>query len=76
MVHQEKKLKEITQYQQILTAACMVIASIAIPSSLNAAEIKIGIVNTERVLIESAPAIRAQKKIEKEFLSRDQELKK
>jgi outer membrane protein len=76
MVHQEKKLKEITQYQQILTAACMVIASIAIPSSLNAAEIKIGIVNTERVLIESAPAVRAQKKIEKEFLPRDQELKK
>ena len=54
----------------------MVIASIAIPCTLNAAEIKIGIVNTERVLIESAPAVRAQKKIEKEFLPRDQELKK
>ncbi len=39
-------------------------------------EIKIGIVNTERVLRESAPAIAAQKRIEKEFAARDQNLQK
>lgn len=39
-------------------------------------EIKIGIVNTERVLRESAPAIEAQKRIEKEFAARDQNLQK
>ena len=37
---------------------------------------KIGFVSTERVLREAAPAVKAQKKIEKEFLIRDQELQK
>src|SRR5437870_13156553 len=35
---------------------------------------KIGYVNTERILREAAPAVRAQKKIEAEFQKRDQEL--
>jgi outer membrane protein len=35
---------------------------------------KIGYVNTERILREAAPAVRAQKKIEAEFQRRDQEL--
>ena len=42
----------------------------------HADEIKIGVVDTERILAESAPAVRALKKIEKEFLPRDQEIKK
>ena len=37
---------------------------------------KIGFVSTERVLREATPALKAQKKIEKEFLVRDQELQK
>ena len=41
-----------------------------------AAELKIGFVNTERVFREAAPAQHAQKKLEKEFASRDQELQK
>lgn len=41
-----------------------------------AADFKVGVVDTERVLRESAPAIRAEKKIEKEFSGRDQEIKK
>jgi outer membrane protein len=40
------------------------------------AQPKIGFVSTERILKESAPAIRAQKKIESEFAKRDQELAK
>lgn len=41
-----------------------------------AADFKVGVVDTERVLRESAPAIKAEKKIEKEFSGRDQEIKK
>ena len=37
---------------------------------------KIGYVNTERILREAAPAVRAQRKIEAEFQKRDQELAK
>jgi outer membrane protein len=41
-----------------------------------ASEYKIGFVNTERVFREAAPAQKAQKKLEKEFAVRDQELQK
>lgn len=54
--------------------AAMILAASA--SASFADEIKIGIVNTERVLRESTPAIAAQKRIEKEFASRDQNLQK
>lgn len=40
------------------------------------AELKVGVVNTERILKESAPAVRAAKKLEKEFAARDQEIQK
>jgi len=38
------------------------------------AQAKVGFVNTERILRDAVPAQRAQKKIEAEFLKRDQEL--
>ncbi len=57
-------------------AACIVLASASGFLCAHANEIKIGVVDTERVLAESAPAVRALKKIEKEFLPRDQEIKK
>ena len=41
-----------------------------------ASDFKVGVVDTERVLRESAPAMRAESKIEKEFSGRDQEIKK
>ena len=40
------------------------------------ADFRVGIVNTERILRESTPAVKAEKKIEKEFSGRDQEIKK
>ena len=43
---------------------------------VSAAEMKIGFVNTERVFRESAPAVRASKKLEKEFAARDQDIQK
>jgi len=42
----------------------------------SAAELKIGFVNTERVFRDSQLAIKAQKKLEKEFHSREQEIQK
>ncbi len=63
-------------WQRSLTAACFLFASAWGTVDAQADEIKIGVVDTERVLAESAPALRALKKIEKEFLPRDQELKK
>ena len=41
-----------------------------------AGDFKVGVVDTERVLRESAPAMKAESKIEKEFSGRDQEIKK
>lgn len=44
--------------------------------SVAAAEVKIGYVNTERVYREAQPALNAQKKLEREFATREAELKK
>ncbi len=41
-----------------------------------AGDFRVGMVDTERILRESAPAVKAEKKIEKEFTTRDQEIKK
>ena len=41
-----------------------------------AADSRIGFVNTERIFRESAPAVRASKKLEKEFAVRDTETQK
>jgi outer membrane protein len=50
------------------------IAVLAVPAAPALAEGKFGFVNTERIMRDSAPAQRAQKKIEGEFTKRDQEL--
>lgn len=50
-------------------------AGLAIPSMANA-EFRVGFVNAERVMRESAPALRAQKKLDKEFEKRQQDLEK
>ena len=42
----------------------------------SAADSKIGFVNTERIFRESAPAVRASKKLEKEFAARDADIQK
>ncbi len=44
--------------------------------SIYAVNTKIGIVNTDKILRESAPAVIAQLKIEKEFFPRDEQIKK
>ena len=47
----------------------------AVPA-VYASDFRIGVVDTERILRESAPAVQAEKKIEKEFELRDLEIKK
>lgn len=53
--------------------AALLLAGLASPAAAQG-ENKIGFVNTQRILREAAPAVRAQKKIEAEFSKRDQEL--
>src|SRR4026208_1225119 len=67
------------QRNKLLLAAAMSLAAGAMSSgsaSAQAADGRIGFVNTERILRDAVPAQRAQKKIEAEFAKRDQELSK
>lgn len=43
---------------------------------VHASDFRVGVVDTERILRESAPALKAEQKIEKEFATRDAEIKK
>ena len=54
----------------------MALAAFMSASHAQAAENRIGFVNTARILRDAVPAVRAQKKIETEFAKRDQELAK
>ena len=52
------------------------LASLLFASSVAVAETKIGFVNTEKLLREAPLSVAAQKKLEKEFSSREQEIQK
>lgn len=54
--------------------AAVVAAATALPSALAAQELKIGYVNSERVLREAAPAKAAQTRLEAEFSKRERDL--
>jgi len=53
-------------------AAAVLIAA----SASSAQDLKLGFVSLDRILREAAPAVRAQKKLEKEFAPREQEVQK
>jgi outer membrane protein len=59
-----------------IIAVVLAATLLPIAAGASAAETKIGFVNTERVFREAAPAMKAQKKLEKEFAAREQELQK
>ncbi|MEW5786863.1 MAG: OmpH family outer membrane protein [Pseudomonadota bacterium] len=48
----------------------------ALPAAAQTADLKIGFVNTEKVFRDSALAVKAQKKLEKEFQTREQDIQK
>ncbi len=58
----------------VLAAAASLVAATA--ATAQAADYKIGFVNTERLFRDAAPAKRAQQKLEKEFAARDAEIQK
>ena len=62
--------------KHLFPAALLAIASLGAAAQAPAPQVmmKIGYVNTERILRDAAPAMAAQRKIEAEFQKRDQEL--
>ena len=62
--------------RQLLLAAALLALGGPAAAQAPAPASKFGFVNTERILRDAVPAVRAQKKIEAEFQKRDQELAK
>ena len=61
----------------VVAATIALLLATLSPHAAHAAEaIRIGVVNTERIFREAAPAVRAQRKLEREFAQRDAELQK
>lgn len=60
---------------KVSTLSVLAVALIG-ASQLAHAEAKIGFVNSDRVMREAGPAVRAQKRLEKEFEKRDQDLQR
>lgn len=56
--------------------ASLVLGAVLGAGQAVAGDFKVGVVDTERILHESAPAMKAAQKIEKDFSARDQEIKK
>lgn len=54
----------------------MLLSALAANPAVWAGDFRVGIVDTDRILRESVPAVQAEKKIEKEFAARDLEIKK
>ena len=59
---------------RFLTTALLALTALAAHAQAPQATLKLGYVNTERVLRDAAPARRAQSKLDSEFRPRDQEL--
>lgn len=57
------------------TLLCVGLMCLATITQASAGDFRIGVVDTERILRESDQAVRAEKKIEREFATRDQEIK-
>ncbi|HJV27771.1 MAG TPA: OmpH family outer membrane protein [Aromatoleum sp.] len=61
---------------KVKTLSFLAAALLTIVAPAAFAESKIGFVNSDRVMREAAPAVRAQQRLEKEFEKRDQELQR
>jgi len=69
-------VKRINRRWRTMVMVLITIVSTSGFAMVLAGDIKIGVVNTEKILRESLPAIQAQKKIDQEFVPRDEEIKK
>ncbi len=54
----------------------ILLLALALPAAAQTADIKIGFVNTEKVFRDSQLAVKAQRKLEKEFQAREQDIQK
>jgi len=61
---------------RILPVLALALMGISQPTLADTTAAKFGFVNTERLMREATPAVRAQQRIEKEFSKRDQELQR
>ena len=69
-------LKRINQWRCNVVMVVVTATFVSLTGVALASDIKIGVVNTEKILRESLPAIQAQRKIEQEFMPRDEDIKK
>lgn len=69
-------VKRINQCWRNMVIVFITVVSTSGFAMVFAGDIKIGVVNTEKILRESLPAIQAQKKIDLEFMPRDEDIKK
>ena len=74
-MHVESFVNRNARYVLVAVAASVLLAG-APAATAQAADYKIGFVNTERLFRDAAPAKRAQQKLEKEFAARDAEIQK
>ena len=63
-----------SMFKTLVASFALVALPVALPAAVHAQDLKIGYVNSERVLREAAPAKAAQAKLEAEFGKRDREL--
>ncbi len=54
----------------------ILLLALALPAAAQTADMKVGFVNTEKVFRDSQLAVKAQKKLEKEFQAREQDIQK
>jgi len=69
----EYRIKKYSIKNRLLWAASIFMLALCLPAG--AQDFRVGVVDTERVLRESAPALKAEKRIEQEFKTRDAEIK-
>jgi len=69
------KLKK-EQIMNLNMISAILMAALMVAGTAVAGDFKVGVVDTERILHESAPAMKAAQKIEKDFSGRDLEIKK
>lgn len=62
--------------EPVLKRLLSLLVCCTLPLAAHAAELKIGFVNTEKVFRDAPIAIKAQKKLEKEFQTREQDIQK
>lgn len=67
-------MKSLIKFSVFVKSAALVVATLFVVSGVQAQEMKIGVVSTERIFREAAPYKAAQAKIEAEFSKRQKDL--